>query len=149
MRRRMDMVGIAVAAGVVMGTSGGVLPSGQPAAAPTGCTGGTSTDFNGDGVTDTIIADPGATVGGAARAGLVRVVLGGGKGVFEISQATSGMNATPERGDQFGYARAAYDADGDSCTDLVVGAPYEDVPQDGKNLIDAGRIWVVHGPPDR
>ncbi|MDI3422697.1 FG-GAP and VCBS repeat-containing protein [Streptomyces luteolus] len=147
MRKRMGMVGFAVAVGAITGVSGGVLPSGQPAAAAAGCTGGTSTDFNGDGVTDTLVADPGATVGGAARAGLVRVVLGGGKGVFEISQATSGMNATPERGDQFGYARAAYDADGDGCTDLVVGAPYEDVPQDGKNLIDAGGIWVIHGTP--
>ncbi|MEU8955031.1 hypothetical protein AB0C93_12085 [Streptomyces sp. NPDC048518] len=33
-------------------------------------------------MTDTIIAEPQATLNGAVRAGLVRVVLGSGKGVF-------------------------------------------------------------------
>ncbi|MER6091737.1 VCBS repeat-containing protein [Streptomyces bluensis] len=111
------------------------------------CTGGTSTDFNGDGIVDTVIADPNATVNGAKNAGLVRVVLGGDKGVFEISQATSGMNAQPERGDQFGFSRATFDVDGDGCTDLVVGAPYEDVTKDGEDLHDAGAIYVIHGTP--
>ncbi|MFE7073154.1 VCBS repeat-containing protein [Streptomyces sp. NPDC057620] len=121
-----------------------MISSGQPAEAAA-CVGGTATDFNGDGVTDTVVADPDATVGGAPRAGLVRVVLSGGKGVFEISQATSGMNAVPERGDRFGASRTAYDADGDGCTDLVVGAPYEDVTKDGADLHDAGAIYVIHG----
>ncbi|MCM2578664.1 VCBS repeat-containing protein [Streptomyces meridianus] len=111
------------------------------------CTAGAASDFNGDGIVDTVAADPEATVNGAKRAGLVRVVLGGGKGVFEISQATAGMGATPERGDRFGHSRAWYDADGDGCADLVVGAPYEDVPKDGADLRDAGGIWVVHGTP--
>ncbi|MGK5448636.1 FG-GAP repeat protein [Streptomyces radiopugnans] len=57
------------------------------------------------------------------------------------------MNAAPEQGDQFGLSHALYDADGDGCADLVVGAPYEDVPKDGANLVDAGGIWVVHGSP--
>ncbi|GHJ29486.1 hypothetical protein TPA0910_39190 [Streptomyces hygroscopicus subsp. sporocinereus] len=148
MRRRMGVAALAVTAAAVMtAATGGLFSLGPPAAAAATCTAGTGTDFNGDGVTDTITADPGATVNGAVRAGLVRIMLGGGKGVFEISQATSGMNATPERGDQFGYSRTAYDADDDGCTDLVVGAPYEDVPQDGGNLIDAGGIWVIHGAP--
>lgn len=143
----MSAARLAVAAATVFIAAGGAVSLGQPATAAGTCTGGTSTDFNGDGTTDTVIADPNATVSGAKRAGLVRVVLGGGKGVFEISQATSGMNATPERGDQFGASRTAYDADGDGCTDLVVGAPYEDVPLDGANLLDAGGIWVIHGTP--
>ncbi|WP_308286601.1 FG-GAP and VCBS repeat-containing protein [Streptomyces griseorubiginosus] len=118
----------------------------QQAAAAT-CTAGTASDFNGDGVQDTVIADPNATVNGARRAGLVRVVLGGGKGVSEISQATAGMNAAPEGGDGFGTSYAAYDADGDGCSDLVVGTPYEDVVKDGKNLVDAGLIHIIHGTP--
>ncbi|WP_369233807.1 integrin alpha [Streptomyces sp. R21] len=96
---------------------------------------------------DTVIPDPNATVSGAKGAGLVRVVLGGGKGVFEISQATTGMDATPEAGDHFGFSRSTYDADGDGCTDLVVGAPYEDVAKDGTQLVDAGAIYVIHGMP--
>jgi hypothetical protein len=119
----------------------------SPQAAAAACTAGTSSDFNGDGVADTVIADPQATVNGAKAAGLVRVVLGGGKGVAEISQATSGMGATPEAGDQFGFSRSSYDADGDGCTDLVVGAPYEDVAKDGGQLTDAGAVYVIHGAP--
>jgi hypothetical protein len=147
MRKRMSGVGLVAIAVTVFAVTGGVGTRGQQAAAAAACAGGTATDFNGDGVTDTVVADPNATVTEAARAGLVRVVLGAGKGVFEISQATSGMNAVPERGDQFGAARAAFDADGDGCTDLVVGAPYEDVTKDGADLHDAGAVYVIHGTP--
>ncbi|WP_223280739.1 integrin alpha [Streptomyces antnestii] len=143
----MSVAGLAAGAAMVLVATGGLVSAGHSAAAATACTGGTATDFNGDGVTDTVASDPYATVNGAVRAGLVRVVLGGGKGVFEISQATSGMTATPERGDQFGASRTAYDADGDGCTDLVVGAPYEDVTKDGADLHDAGAIYVIHGTP--
>lgn len=137
---------LAVAAIAFLVSVGVVWPESSPAAAAT-CTGGTSTDFNGDGVTDTVIADPNAAVNGAKGAGLVRIVLGGGKGVSEISQATTGMNATPEAGDQFGFSRTSYDADGDGCTDLVVGTPYEDVARDGTQLVDAGAVYVIHGTP--
>nr|WP_123992866.1 integrin alpha [Streptomyces sp. A2-16] len=111
------------------------------------CTAGTASDFNGDGVADTAIADPDATVNGAKRAGLVRVVYGGGKGVSEISQATPGMGASPEAGDGFGVSIAAYDADSDGCSDLVVGTPYEDVVKDGVNIVNAGAIYIIHGTP--
>ncbi|WP_316776981.1 FG-GAP and VCBS repeat-containing protein [Streptomyces sasae] len=125
----------------------GVVALASPQAVAATCTAGTTSDFNGDGVGDTVIADPGATVNGAKKAGLVRVILGGGKGVSEISQATSGMPAMPEAGDGFGTSYAAYDADGDGCSDLVVGTPYEDVAKDGKNLVDAGAIYIIHGTP--
>ena len=133
-------------AGVFLAASGVVALGSPPAAAAT-CTGGASSDFNGDGVTDTVIADPDATVNGVKNAGLVRVVLGGGKGVSEISQATTGMNATPEASDHFGFSRTSYDADGDGCTDLVVGTPFEDIAKDGKELVDAGAVYVIHGTP--
>jgi hypothetical protein len=125
----------------------GVVTLASPQAAAATCTAGTASDFNGDGVGDRVIADPEATVNGAKKAGLVRVVLGGSKGVSEISQATAGMPAAPEAGDGFGVSYAAYDADGDGCSDLVVGAPYEDVVKDGVNLVDAGVISVIHGTP--
>ncbi|MFB6844786.1 integrin alpha [Streptomyces sp. NPDC056373] len=57
------------------------------------------------------------------------------------------MSATPEAGDQFGFSRSVYDMDGDGCTDLVVGAPYEDVAKDGGRLVDAGAVYVIHGTP--
>ncbi|QWB28415.1 integrin alpha [Streptomyces koelreuteriae] len=125
---------------------GSLSVSSPPAAAAT-CATGTVSDFNGDGVADTVIADPNAAVNGAKAAGLVRIVLGGGKGVSEISQAMNGMGATPEAGDQFGFSRTSYDVNEDGCTDLVVGAPYEDVAKDGKQLVDAGAVYVIHGTP--
>lgn len=133
--KRMTTVALAAAALCV---AGGLTPLGQTATAADACSGGVSSDFNGDGAADTVIADPQATVDGATRAGLVRVVLGAGKGVVEVSEAAAGMGATPERGDEFGFSRAVYDVDQDGCSDLVVGAPYEDVPHDGQELIDAG-----------
>lgn len=136
--------GLAGLAGLFLAATGVVTLASPPAVAAT-CTAGTANDFNGDGVTDTVIADPDATVNGAKQAGLVRVVLGGGKGVSEISQATTGMSATPEAGDGFGASFDTYDADGDGCTDLVVGTPFEDVVKNGVNLVDAGAIYVIHG----
>ncbi|MEU6278959.1 integrin alpha [Streptomyces sp. NPDC047028] len=147
MRTRTRLTGaLATAAGVFL-TAMGVVTLGAPPATATTCTGGTASDFNGDGITDTVIADPDATVDGAKKAGLVRIVLGGGKGVSELSQALPGMNATPEQGDGFGFSRTSYDVDGDGCTDLVVGTPFEDIAQDGKQLVDAGAIYVFHGTP--
>lgn len=144
-RMRPGRILVVTASAFALAISGSAVSTPQAVAAS--CTAGTSSDFNGDGVTDTVIADPSATVNGAKAAGLVRVVLGGGKGVSEISQATSGMGAAPEAGDQFGFSRSSYDADGDGCTDLVVGAPYEDVAKDGGQLVDAGAVYVIHGTP--
>ncbi|WP_407554726.1 integrin alpha [Streptomyces sp. Pv4-95] len=143
MRIRTGLTGLVLLSAATL--SGLALPYGAQTAAAAGCTAGTESDFNGDGIRDTAIGDPLAAVGGAERAGLVRVVLGGGKGVSEISQATAGMNATPEAGDHFGLSMATYDADADGCTDLVVGAPYEDIPVGGANLVDAGAVYVIHG----
>jgi hypothetical protein len=138
--------GVAALAGLFLAATG-VVALASPEAAAATCTAGTASDFNGDGLVDRVIADPEATVSGAKRAGLVRVVLAGGKGVSEISQATSGMPAAPEAGDGFGTSYAAYDADGDGCSDLVVGTPYEDIASNGVNLADAGAIYVIHGTP--
>ncbi|MFF4837154.1 integrin alpha [Streptomyces sp. NPDC001315] len=125
----------------------GVVSLGAHPAAAATCAAGSAGDFNGDGVGDTVIPDPTATVNGAKKAGLVRVVLGNNKGAFEISQATSGMPAAPEAGDGFGTSYATYDADGDGCGDLVVGAPYENISRNGTQIYDAGAIYVIHGTP--
>lgn len=123
----------------------GLGSGGAPAAAAVTCVGGVGSDFNGDGLWDRVTADPMATVNGVARAGAVWVLLGGGKGVVELSQATPGVNAAPERGDQFGFSHAVYDKDQDGCSDLLVGVPYEDVGVDGYNRLDAGAVYIFHG----
>lgn len=119
------------------------LGAGSQAVAAALCTGGTPSDFNGDGVRDSVIADPDAPVSGKERAGLVHILLGGGKGVVEISQDTTNVADAPEAGDRFGFSLAVYDANKDGCSDLAVGIPYEDVG----TVVDAGYVQVVFGSP--
>lgn len=83
------------------------------------------TDFNGDGVEDIAIADPKATVGGDAGAGLVRIVYGGGKGTAQIDQDLDWVPGGAEANDGFGQTLATVDYNQDGYTDLVVGTPGE------------------------
>ncbi|MFE3852483.1 trypsin-like serine protease [Streptomyces griseorubiginosus] len=99
------------------------------------------TDFNCDGVQDIAIADPEAAVGGDAKAGLVRIVYGGGKGVLEVNQDLDWVSGGAEAGDAFATAIATVDYDEDGCTDLVVGTPGEDVD----SATDAGMVDILHG----
>ncbi|MGN9814474.1 trypsin-like serine protease [Streptomyces sp. SD11] len=102
------------------------------------------TDFNGDGVRDTAVADPQATVGSVKKAGVVRVVLGGGRGTAEISQSAAGVTGAAETDDQFGEALAVVDHNLDGYTDLVVGTPGEDIG----DAADAGLVQVLYGSAD-
>ncbi|MET8982985.1 trypsin-like serine protease [Streptomyces sp. NPDC004539] len=101
------------------------------------------TDFNCDGVEDVAIADPGATIGGDAGAGSVRIVYGGGKGTVELQQDLDWVNGGAEAGDNFGDAIATVDYDADGCTDLVVGTPGEDLG----DAVDAGMTDLLYGAP--
>ncbi|MGW2961752.1 trypsin-like serine protease [Streptomyces sp. NPDC001220] len=100
-------------------------------------------DFNGDGVEDTAVGDPKATVGGNAEAGAVHVVYGGGKGTTQIDQGTDFVPGDAEAGDRFGYALATVDYNKDGYTDLVVSSPYEDAG----SIADVGMVTVVYGSP--
>ncbi|WP_258045160.1 VCBS repeat-containing protein [Streptomyces sp. SM11] len=121
----------------------GLLPWAGVASAAAGCSGAES-DYNGDGVRDTAIADPEATVGGRADAGSVTVVYGGGAGTVQVHQDRAWVSGTAEAGDRFGHALAQADLNGDGCSDLIVGAPYEAVGE----VRDAGAVYVVHGSPE-
>lgn len=140
------MSGIIAAIGLLVATVGATAMGAVPAAAAGTCA-GVSPDFNGDGLVDIVVTDPQATVNGVPQAGLVRVLYAGGKGVSEISQATPGMGVTPERGDQFGTAVAWTDFNGDGCTDLVIGTPYEDTGGTGSDVKDAGFLHIIYGSP--
>jgi hypothetical protein len=108
-------------------------------------------NFNGDLYDDLAIGMPGLDVGTAVDAGGVEVLYGGPTGLdtepsWEFyggqlwSQKTSGVQGAAEAGDQFGYALAAGDFNGDSADDLVVGVPFEDY-----NQPDAGVAHVLYG----
>ncbi|MEU8362064.1 hypothetical protein AB0C27_39200 [Nonomuraea sp. NPDC048882] len=99
------------------------------------CTG--AADFDGDGVDDVAVGDP----FGDDRKGAVHV-LSAGK-VTPVS--VPGLS----EGDGFGWSVRLAQVNGDTCADLVIGAPYADV--DG--VEDAGAAYVVYGggttPPQR
>ncbi|GGZ92323.1 trypsin-like serine protease [Streptomyces bluensis] len=101
------------------------------------------TDFNGDGVEDIAVADPKASVGGDAGAGLVRVVYGGGKGIAQIDQDLDWVPGGAEANDGFGEALATVDYDQDGYTDLVVATPGEELA----GAANAGMVDVLFGGP--
>lgn len=98
-----------------------------PAAAQ-GCLSGVESDFNGDGVADLAIGDPRATVSGQESAGRVTVAFGGG-GSQTITQSELAGNDNGA-GDQFGFSLASTDWNGDGCSDLIVGIPFEELNAD-------------------
>ncbi|MGV9554703.1 VCBS repeat-containing protein [Streptomyces sp. NPDC003522] len=119
----------------------GLGAGGTPAAAAVACPSGVDSDFNGDGIRDTAIADPEATDAGVPKAGAVHIVYGGGKGTLTLDQTLESIPGVPEAGDRYGYALAVYDADLDGCSDLAVGIPYEDIG----TAADSGSVHVIYG----
>ncbi|MFD7380839.1 trypsin-like serine protease [Streptomyces anulatus] len=102
-----------------------------------------ASDFNCDGARDVAIADPDATVNGAAKAGRVQLVYGAGKGNAELSQALPIFSGSAEVNDRFGGSLATFDHNLDGCTDLAVGVPGEAI---GTNA-GAGGVHIVYGSP--
>ncbi|WP_274034372.1 trypsin-like serine protease [Streptomyces sp. MMBL 11-1] len=102
-----------------------------------------ASDFNCDGARDVAIADPDATVNGAAKAGRVQLVYGAGKGNGELSQALPIVSGSAEANDRFGGSLATFDHNLDGCTDLAIGVPGEAI---GTNA-GAGGVHIVYGSP--
>lgn len=107
-------------------------------------------DFNGDGKADLAVGAPGEKPGNQPRSGHVFIFKGGAsltawKG---LDQTGLGKN---EANDQFGYALATGDINGDGKADLMVGAPGEkpaDEPRSGYVFVfkgSAGGPVAWHG----
>ena len=52
-----------------------------------------------------------------------------------------------EEGDEFGLALAAGDFNGDGCSDLAIGVPFEDIDFNGTPRANAGAVNVLYGSP--
>ncbi len=125
-----------------------VLSPAPPAhAVADGCAPGVRSDFDGDGWTDAVVADPMATVSGVSEAGRIVVLYGDGDGRVgqgaraELHQGSPGVSGGPEAGDHFGAALATADLDCDGYTDVVVGVPGEDIG----GQADSGWVQVIRG----
>jgi hypothetical protein len=103
-------------------------------------------DFNGDGRDDLAIGVPGENGG----AGGVNVLYGSASGLRAAgnqfwNQDSPGLLGVAEAGDNFGYALAAGDFNGDGRDDLAVGVPGENNGAGGVNIIygSAGGLTSV------
>ncbi|HSU34617.1 MAG TPA: hypothetical protein VLJ88_03055 [Propionibacteriaceae bacterium] len=146
MRRfRVGLVGLAVAVAAPLWWA--AAPSAHAEA--DGCAAGLKSDFNGDGRSDTVVADPYATVNGQAQAGRVNVLYGdadgkigeGARGV--VYQGYQTLGGVAEANDRFGFALAVADLNCDNSTDLVVGTPNEDL----NGQADSGYVQIIWGGP--
>ncbi|MEU8789278.1 hypothetical protein [Streptomyces sp. NPDC048643] len=109
-------------------------------------TAGTPGDVNKDGYRDIVVSAPDATVAGHSKAGAVVVLYGTSHGVDPsrrtvLTQNSTGVPGAAEAGDRFGAAVAVSDLNHDGYSDLVVGAPGEEVYGD----VGGGSVTVVYG----
>ncbi|BBH68005.1 hypothetical protein ACTI_46900 [Actinoplanes sp. OR16] len=108
------------------------------------CAAGIDHDYNGDGIRDVAVGDPGYAANGQDGAGRVTVIYGGGVlPATSYQQGSGNIPGGPEAGDRFGHALATYDADRDGCSDLVVSAPFES----SETTAGVGSIVILYGSP--
>jgi hypothetical protein len=107
-----------------------------------------SPDFNSDGYADLAVGMPYEDVGAIGDAGAVHVLYGSASGLQADApddqfwmQENANAGDVSEPADQFGYAVADGDFNGDGFSDLAVGVPFEDVG----SIADAGALTVLYG----
>ena len=104
-----------------------------------------SADFDNDGYDDLAVGAVNEAIGDIADAGSVNIIYGSPGGLSAagnqwLYQGLSVINDESEAGDQFGWALAAGDYDGDGYADLAVGVPGENVVE-----VDAGAVSLIYG----
>lgn len=107
-------------------------------------------DFDDDGIDDLAVGIPRANLATVDRAGAVLVYYGPlnplGEGETQpftwLSQGWEHVIGKAEYGDEFGYALAAADFDGNGRADLAVSAPSEWV--DKNRVAFAGSVWIFY-----
>jgi hypothetical protein len=107
---------------------------------------GASSDFNSDGFSDAVVADPYADPGGVSDAGQVTVLYGnsgtiGGGSTDTLVQGSGKVGNTASANDRFGTTLSAADLDNDGYSDLLVGTPYEDI----NGQADSGLAQIIWG----
>jgi FG-GAP repeat len=101
-----------------------------------------SGDFNNDSFADLAAGAPTEDVGNVPDAGAVSVLYGSSSGLSTAGAQTFVQPVSAvEADDQFGFALAAGDFDGDDFADLGVGAPFESV---GSTFF-AGAVSALYG----
>ncbi len=103
-------------------------------------------DFNGDNCDDLAVGAPGETPSTISRAGEVDVFYGyRDMGLYwllgQVLNQGGDYGGAQELDDQFGYALAAGNFNGDHYDDLAVGVPYEDIGA----VSNAGAVQVFFG----
>jgi len=120
-------------------------------------------DFNNDGYDDLAVGSNGEEIGGDNNVGAVRVLYGGASGITgsgndnlnqESIAGTDFMDKENEPNDEFGFALAAGDFNGDGYDDLAIGVPFEDVNCDSNGTgtdnnndesNDSGKVVIAYG----
>jgi hypothetical protein len=106
-------------------------------------------DFDGDGLNDLAIGVPGETIRQRTSAGAVNVVYGNRPNGLDLEttrhqflvQGENGVEGEAEKDDEFGYALAVGDFQGDGFDDLAVGVPGQDVGA----AANAGAVHIFTG----
>jgi hypothetical protein len=109
-------------------------------------------DFDDDSFDDLAIGVPGEThaSGAGGRAGIVQVLQGSSSGLTTIDDLFSQLDFPLGQGpgdldDEFGWALASGDFDGDGIDDLAIGVPAEDVEATSGTSVDAGTVHARYG----